>query len=132
MNRNPRIKLEDSPIEMMIKLAEGNPGAITVLANLFREEKDIDPDAALAPFHTILALDDMGIYGSNIWILFKDVCGQSTLNMVGLFRASQLGFLRREQLVACITDPAQRPDIPALLSKVRERLPAFGQPKLEA
>lgn len=52
--------------DMLILMAEGNPGAISVLAQLLKEDEGI-----LAVF----ALDDMNIRGTQIWIGFKDYCG---------------------------------------------------------
>lgn len=134
MNHAPRISLTDTPISMMTKLAEGNPGALTVLISLFKQEEQIDPDSGIAPYGTIMALDDMAIYGSHIWVLYKDVCKQSILDLVTLFRAHQLGFISRTDITFALAPHigeatfTQALDLPALLKQVQERLPAFGQP----
>jgi hypothetical protein len=46
-------------------MAEGNPGAISVLASLLKEENGI---------FLVLGLDDMNIRGTQIWIGYKDYC----------------------------------------------------------
>lgn len=126
-----KLRLSDSILEIFTKMANGNPGAATVLAGLFKESPKIDPDAAMPEIMNIFALDDLGIYGSDIWILFKDSCCQNIEYLALLLRAFQLGFVDGDEVVAASKD---RPrscnyafDFPALLAKVKERLPAFGE-----
>lgn len=61
-----KIQLTDSFMQVMIKMAEGNPGAATVLGMMMSESED--------NIINILNLDDMGIRGSSIWICYKDHC----------------------------------------------------------
>lgn len=61
--RRERLDLNDSPFDMMIKMSEGNPGAITALAELAKN----DP-MDMAGMMLILHLDDMGMRGSQIWV----------------------------------------------------------------
>ena len=58
-----------SVMDTIVLMAEGNIGAVNVLTQIL--EKD-DP---LAIF-TILDLDDMGMRGPQIWVGYKDHCGQ--------------------------------------------------------
>ena len=127
---NNRINLEDDHVAILTKLCEGNIGALNVLINLFKENGTIDPDSAMGPFGTILSLDQLGIYGSHIWILFKYRCGQSMVKLVALFRAHQLGFVSDDRIILASQDPGTLVDLDtdALLKQVQERLPAFGQP----
>ena len=64
MNRS-RIDLTDNLVEVIVKMAEGNPGAVTVLAQLAK-----DPIGLM----DILHLDDMNMRGPQIWIGYKDHC----------------------------------------------------------
>jgi len=59
--------------EASIKMAKGNPGALNVIAQL-----SAHPDGA----SIILCLDKMGITGSRIWVLYKDLCGQDIRKMI--------------------------------------------------
>ena len=68
MDRKP-ISLMGSTQAALIEMSEGNPGAITVLMELIGRD---DPSA----FMTILNLDDMNMRGSQIWVGFKDHCGE--------------------------------------------------------
>ncbi len=63
------INLYDDTLDALVKMSEGNIGAITVLMQLV--ERD-DP----AKLMVILDLDDMNIRGSQIWVGFKDACGE--------------------------------------------------------
>ncbi len=126
---NNRIGLEDDFKAMAVKLCEGNPGALNVLINLVKQEPTIDPDSAMGPYGTILSLDAMGIYGSHIWILFKYRCGESLVKLVGLLRAHQLGFVSDDTITLASQSPTTpvELDTDALLKRVQEELPAFGQ-----
>lgn len=42
-----RIDLADTLKDMIVKCAEGNPGALTVLCRIVEEHAAIDPDSAL-------------------------------------------------------------------------------------
>ena len=59
--KNNRVRLEDSLLGAMVKMAEGNPGAARVLAELAQKEEGIG-------FIHCLKLDDYGIYGPRIWM----------------------------------------------------------------
>lgn len=69
-----KISLTDSPKDIVIKMSEGNPGAINVMMALLTQEAG-EPVADLR-FMDLLHMDDMGMRGPAIWIGFKDHCGQ--------------------------------------------------------
>jgi len=52
----------DTMEELLMLLGQGNPGALNILMRLDLEHL------------TLLA--DKGIYGSDIWVLYKDKCGE--------------------------------------------------------
>lgn len=62
------INLSDSTQSVIVKMSEGNPGALTVLVDMLKTQ---DPTALM----NILSLDDMNIRGSQIWVGYKDHCG---------------------------------------------------------
>lgn len=126
MNRSPRIKdLSMSTMDVLVAMADGNPGAFNVMMLLIEKTKGIDPDSALGGLGNILSLDTHGIYGPRIWMLFKDVCKQNLSHMIGLLRAVQLGHLSENRLSHAIDNYGDGLDIPALLAQVKETLPAF-------
>lgn len=123
--KNCRITLNDNGITMIKKLAEGNPGAVSVMAEMFASNERIDPDDAPGGFGPILSLDTYGIYGSRIWMFYKDVCGQNLTAMLAVMRAVQLGYFNDSNLDAAI-DKGTPLDIPALHAMVKKRLPRFA------
>lgn len=59
----------DSTLEAVVKMAEGNPGAINVLMEMLKDE---EINGALA----IYWMDQLQIRGWRIWFAFKDCCEQ--------------------------------------------------------
>lgn len=53
--------------ELLLAMGEGNPGAITVMARLLEREDGL---------FVLLHLDEMGIYGPDIWVAYKDHCDE--------------------------------------------------------
>src|SRR5271157_5441994 len=93
-NEAQRITLEDSFESILNKIGEGNSGAIGVLCKSFTLSSAIDPDSALKGFSLAVGCDSNGIYGENVWILFKDICQESLVGMLAVMRACQMGFIR--------------------------------------
>ena len=93
-----RINLSDTFMTAMMKMSDGNPGAITALMDLSTAKSDIDPESAMGPYAPLLSLDTHQIYGSAIWILYKDVCKQDARTMLMLLRAVQLGLFSESAL----------------------------------
>lgn len=62
------IRLGGTVMDMMLIMSEGNPGALSVLAKIMKD----DPTG----FGTVLHLDDMNIRGPQIWLGFKDFAGE--------------------------------------------------------
>ena len=66
MNRN-KLKLSDSFVDVQVRMAEGNPGAASVIGKIMHDSD--------GPF-TLMHLDDMNIRGSQIWVGYKDHCNE--------------------------------------------------------
>lgn len=76
------IRPDASLIEVVQIMSEGNPGAIRVMVEILRKllaEKGI----AL-----ILALDDMNIRGTQIWIGYKDHCHENVDEFIRIVSGS--------------------------------------------
>jgi hypothetical protein len=125
MNDHPRIDLTDNMMTAVMKLADGNPGAITALLTMATKAAEIDPDSAFGAFSPLFALDTHGIYGSDIWVLWKDVCGMDPVKAETLFRSVQLGYLPESRLTSA-TKPSDV-DFQALNDRVCKELPAFAR-----
>jgi hypothetical protein len=124
----PRIKLEDTTLDILTKMSDGNPGALNVMMQLLKEGRAIDPDDFMGGLGVILSLDTHDIYGSHIWILFKDVSGSDLVTMCALLRAVQLGYLSESELVNAISNHKMEPArIQEMVQKVKDRLPKFGR-----
>lgn len=59
----PKIELNDTGIDMMVKMAEGLPGAIVGMKAIMEEDEN--------GLMLLLGLDDMNIRGSQIWQAYK-------------------------------------------------------------
>lgn len=120
-----RIKLEMTVKEAIVAMADGNPGAISVMAGILKEGPIIDPDCE--SFFHILGLDSLGIYGSQIWVLFKDLCEQSYLNLLTVLRANQCGILDEGLFHESMKRGCFPMAFGTLRKQVQEVLPNFGQ-----
>lgn len=131
MNTKNRITRADDLRSIAVKLAEGNPGALNVIVKLITETEKIDPDAVMGPYTYLLSLDSHGIYGPGIWVLYKDTCGQDIIKTMAVLRACQIGFITDAQLAIVSNRDGSRGqttiNVDDVLSKVQERLPAFGK-----
>jgi hypothetical protein len=74
-----------------------------------------------------LFLDDKGIYGSRIWMFYKDVCGESLVNMLAVMRACQLGHLSEARSNYAIDHYGNGIDMPTILKFVYSELPNFNK-----
>jgi hypothetical protein len=122
-----RVTLNDTGISSMIKLAEGNPGALTTLMKIMQEGEKIDPDNFMGSMGTILMFDTFGIYGSRIWMLYKDVCGQSLTHTIAVLRACQMGLITSAVMNHAIDNYGKGLDIYNVLKTLQIELPNFGK-----
>ena len=125
-----RIQGSDSIMNAIIKMSDGNPGAMSVCMRLLNEGHKIDPDDFMGGFGNVLSLDTHNIYGERIWMLYKDVCGEDLTTMIGLLRGVQLGFMPVHELKQSVEGTYGSMDdqrISGILAQVRERLPAFAK-----
>lgn len=76
-----RIKLYDSIESTIMKMSEGNPGAITILLKMLKTPEAFEP---AHPLMEILSLDTLGIYGSDIWDLGEYVCQRQNMDILRL------------------------------------------------
>jgi hypothetical protein len=58
-----------------------------------------NPLSYLKVIGPVMLLDSLGIYGPNVWVIFKDVCEQNHARMLAVLRATQLGMLSSEALL---------------------------------
>jgi hypothetical protein len=120
-----RIDLMDNGMTIVMKLSEGNPGAVTVLVEMMTNGAEIDPRSAFGPLSGALNLDSYGIYGSRIWMLYKDVCKQNLNATLGMLRSTQMGIIPQHILDHAIDNYGEGLDVQATLEKLKVELPEF-------
>lgn len=122
-----KIKLDSTVRDAYVLIADGNIGALNVLMQIEKDGAKHDPYCD--PLMTILDFDTLRVYGSRIWQLYKDVCGQNLGKMLVVLRACQLGHLAQDKLIAAIgTDErrgVQLENFEELKTKVLAELPDF-------
>lgn len=125
----PRILLDKPLVQCVLDMSEGNPGAITALVTVLEVGSAVDPDNVFGGFSALMTFDTAGIYGSDIWILYKDVCNQSATRLIALARSAQLGFCSYQELRSFVqaSFSVDQARIDELIAAVRERLPKFRQ-----
>jgi len=74
------LRINEKLMDWMVKMAEGNPGALTVLLTAMKEK------GAQEIGELILFLDDMNIRGTQIWIGYKDHCGCDIDKFIGCIK----------------------------------------------
>jgi hypothetical protein len=125
--RKERIQLTDTPMSSVMKLAEGNPGALTVLSRVLREGAEIDPDAGFGqPIFIILNFDSIGLYGPLVWQLYKDVCGERLDKTIAIVRSWQMGFLSDSQIRYACDNRGSGINVDEVCLKLKKRLPSFN------
>jgi len=130
-----RIELTDNMMSATMKMAEGNPGAITAIMEIIKEGDLIDPQSAMGGgLGALLSMDTWEIYGSSIYVLWNDKCGRDTRKMLMIMRAAQLGLFSLAMLKEMAADQTRSVDIPeeeweSLDKSVCERLEHFARPK---
>jgi hypothetical protein len=117
--------LDDSFEDVAVKFGDGNMGGTRVCCDIIKDAAIIDPDGlgCLTPF---MMMDNLQIYGSKIWMLYKDVCREDLVKMLGMLRCVQMGLLDSATLLTAMENRGRGVDVDALMLKLREKLPRFG------
>lgn len=78
-----RINLDMSTVDAVVAMAEGNPGAVSVLTQLISRGGGVG-------IIDVLHLDAAEIYGPNIWIAYKDLCDEDADRLSAELRSGEL------------------------------------------
>ena len=115
----------------MFKMSDGNPGALTTLMQIHEENHKIDPQDFMKGLGPILSLDSMGIYGTDIYVLYNDICDRHLPKMLAVIRSCQLGLFDSKLLAnACHRqDYSGKQFVPVeeLYNEVKEKLSDFDR-----
>jgi hypothetical protein len=82
-------------LDFMVLMSEGNPGALNVLMKILHEDYVVG-------FVNILSLDDMNIRGTQIWVGYKDYCGEKLDSFIEAIRT------RDQEMVDVINKEGRR------------------------
>lgn len=122
-----KINLSDNTATIVLKMSNGNPGAMNTIIELFQKGNEIDPDDPICGLGRVLFLDTLGIYGTDIYVLYNDICERDLAKMCAVLFAVQFGFFNGAVLKdACARqDYSGRELVPVddLCLKVKERYP---------
>lgn len=126
-----RIKLNDQLFDVFAKLSDGNPGALNACSELFNKTEEIQPNNFLGGLGNLLLLDTFGIYGTDIYILYNDICDRNIARMIAVLYATQLGFFDSRRLadIAHRQDYSGRNmiDVIGLYKQIKENYPEFDK-----
>lgn len=79
-----KITMYDNLTSVVAKLSEGNPGAMNACCLLIKEGGSVYPYGN--SFEYIKDLDDLGIYGTDIYVLWSDICQRDLAKMIATLR----------------------------------------------
>ena len=129
-----KLKLEDSPQEMIAKMTDGNIGAIAAMMQIMENCTEIDPQNAPGLFGILASFDDMELYGTDIYVLWSDKCGRDVRRLLMLMRAVQLGFFDQGKFIEMGKDQSRQINLTEeefadLDKRVCEELEEFAKPE---
>ena len=101
---NSRIQFTDTMMDAMMKIGEGNPGAMGAIMDIMEKCEAIDPQSAMGRLSPLLSFDTHGIYGTAVYIIYNDKCGRDARKVLVLLRAVQLGIMPESKLVDMAND----------------------------
>lgn len=125
MHDQDRITGKMNIVDCACVLSEGNPGAATAIAALIATSPRIDPSSWMGPLQPLLYLDNYRIYGSDIWILFKNICGHNPKKVCLLFRSVQMGLMDERLLKEAVRTGRHNFNFDTLLERLQSELPDF-------
>lgn len=83
-----RITMIDDAKSALIKICEGNPGAINACCCIIKEGIKVFP--YVDGWTYILALDTLEIYGTDIYVLWSDICQRDTQKMIAALKVANM------------------------------------------
>ena len=88
-----KIQLMDTMPDVVLKMAEGNPGACACIMEMISKR---DWYANVDPIMMILMLDEIGVYGDKLYKLWNDCCGRDLVQLELVLRNFQTGHLPKD------------------------------------
>lgn len=85
-----KLTANDTTMDLVVKMGEGNPGAMTACMELFK--------IGTKGVTTLLCLDDIGMYGEKLYMLWNDCCGRDASKVVRVIEARNFGKLSDQDI----------------------------------
>lgn len=105
MNRE-RIKFTDTGMDIVIKMANGNPGAMTCLMDMLKYTSE---GSQMPGLFLILNLDTLGLYGEKIYMLWNDCCDRDMAQMELVLRNWHMGHLAAYEIMENLSNGRGKP-----------------------
>lgn len=78
-----KLSPNDSTMDLMLKMSEGNPGALMLCTELFK----LGTPGVVA----LINLDDIGLYGDRLYMLWNDCCDRDADKVIKVIEAMNSG-----------------------------------------
>lgn len=72
--------------DAVAQMSDGNPGALNVMLGLLRYAESTKLKHYESGVVYLMDLDELGLYGPNIWLAYKDVCGEDMAELARVLR----------------------------------------------
>lgn len=91
-----RITILDDAKSALVKICEGNPGAINACCRMIKEGAAVYP--YVDGWEYIILLDTLEIYGSDIYVLWSDICQRDTQKMIAALKVAKIDAYKADVL----------------------------------
>ncbi len=98
MDGNSRIQDGDDYQEAMWKMSGGNPGATVAMVEMAKVAHKDGCD----PLSPLRKLDKAGLYESDVWLLYRDVCDKDAKRSLKILEDFEAGIIPKEQLLKAV------------------------------
>ncbi len=114
-----RIKITDNGFDILEKLADGNPGALTALYQFINASYGDNGDLYIARcFETFFIIDMMELYGSHLYMLWNDCCNRDTKKFLKVIEGYREGKIKKSDLNERIFNVGYGKSFDDLLEKI--------------
>ena len=112
-------------LQMSDDLAAGNRNAAYIISELYKVNKESDPDSLFGSLTTIIGFDRFNIKGRDICTLYSKLSYSDVYTVMAWIRAVQLGIIPLRELRSYIRAGHTDVCLTVLVLKVKEILPNF-------
>ena len=85
------------PMDAMLAVGQGNPGALTAIADLYNTHKSLD--LSNDEFEELLNfMVENNLTSSNVWVLYKDISKEKSFQFFVLLKAYHQGLISKSEI----------------------------------